>query len=87
MTSLTAASAEGVNGPPMTLRIAACSSPSAHRTMPMSVSFMRSFIITPCADEKTCQLRSASLHSAKRASAYMPWASSQTAGPRARSSS
>ena len=33
---------------------------------------MRSFIITPCADEKTGQLRSASRQSAKRDSAYSP---------------
>ncbi len=68
----TAASACGVSGPPITLRIAACSSPSAHSTIPMSVWFMRSFIITPCAEEKTGQLRSASRQSAKRDSAYSP---------------
>ena len=52
----------------------------------MSVWFMRSFIITPCADEKTGQLRSASRQSAKRDSAYSPYASSHTAPPRSRSS-
>jgi hypothetical protein len=68
----------------MTLRIAACSSPSAHRTIPMSVSFIRAFIITPCAEEKTGQLRSASRQSPNRAIAYMPYASSHTALPRSR---
>ena len=84
MVSRTAARACGVSGPPMTLRIAACSSPSAHRTIPMSVWFIRSFIITPCADENTGQLRSASRQSPNRASAYIPCASSQTAPPRSR---
>ena len=50
----------------------------------MSVWFIRSFIITPCADENTGQLRSASRQSPKRASAYIPYASSQTAPPRSR---
>ena len=50
----------------------------------MSVWFIRSFIITPCADENTGQFRSASRQSPNRDSAYIPCASSQTAPPRSR---
>ena len=50
----------------------------------MRVWFIRSFIITPCADENTGQFRSASRQSPNRDSAYIPCASSQTAPPRSR---